>query len=68
MELLWTIPAIALVVAAVVLLVQLRDTADAAADLQASIQRIHEVRTAVADARAEAGRLQVTASTLRRPA
>jgi cytochrome c-type biogenesis protein CcmH/NrfF len=68
MELLWTIPAIALVVAAVLLVVQLRDTAEAAADLHSSIQRIHEVRTAVADARAEAGRLQATAASLRRSA
>ena len=68
MDLLWTIPAIALVVGAVVLIVQLRDTAAAAADLHASIQRIDEVRTAVAEARAEAGRLQATSHALRRSA
>ena len=68
MDLLWTIPALALVAGAVLLIVQLRDTAEAAADLQTSIQRIHEVRSAVANARAEAGRVQATASALRRSA
>lgn len=66
MVLLWTIPPVAMVVAAVVALVQLRGIAEAAADLQVELHRFSEVRVAVAEVRSASAEARATARGLRR--
>jgi cytochrome c-type biogenesis protein CcmH/NrfF len=68
MSLLWTIPVLAVAAGAILILLQLRATTEAAADLQASLGRVREVQLAVAEVRAETARLSDTASRLRRGA
>jgi cytochrome c-type biogenesis protein CcmH/NrfF len=65
MSLLWTIPVLAVAAGAILVLLQLRATTEAATDLQASVGRVHEVRLAVAEVRAETARLRETAGRLR---
>ncbi len=56
MSLLWTVPPVAVAVAMVVLLVQLRTMAEATADLAVQLHRLDEVRLAVAEVRSESAR------------
>jgi uncharacterized membrane protein len=65
MSLLWTVPPIAVAVAAVILLVQLRSMAEAAADLGVQLRRIDEVRVAVAAVRAESAATRAAVDRLR---
>jgi len=51
MSLLWALPPVAVTIAAVIALVQLRGIAEAAADLQVELRRFSEVQLAVADVR-----------------
>ncbi|MET0728619.1 MAG: hypothetical protein ABWZ76_10020 [Acidimicrobiales bacterium] len=53
MSLLWSIPPIAVAVAAVLILSHLRTMAEAAADLAVQLRRLDEVRLAVAEVRTE---------------
>lgn len=53
MSLIWTIPPVATAIAGVLVLLQLRDMADAADDLTGQLRRLDEVRVAVAAVRAE---------------
>lgn len=55
-SLLWAVPPVAVAVAMVVLLVQLRTMAEATADLAVQLHRLDEVRLAVAEVRSEAAR------------
>ncbi len=66
MVLLWTIPPIAVAVAAVVAMVQLRGIAEAAAELQVELHRFSEVRVAVAEVRSASAEARATARGLRR--
>jgi cytochrome c-type biogenesis protein CcmH/NrfF len=68
MSLLWTIPVLAIAAGAILVLLQLRATTQAAIELQASLGRVREVQLAVAEVRAETARLRDTASGLRRSA
>ena len=54
MSLLWAVPPVAVVVAMVVLLWQLRHLTDAAGELRGELQRLGEVQLAVVDVRAAA--------------
>ena len=65
MTLLWAVPHVALSIAAVIVLVQLRAMADAAADLSAQLNRLDEVRVAVATVRSEAAAARATVRGLR---
>lgn len=56
MSLLWAVPPVAVAVAMVILLVQLRTMAEATADLAVQLHRLDEVRVAVADVRSESAR------------
>ncbi len=56
MSLLWSVPPVAVAVAMVVLLVQLRTMAEATADLAVELNRLDEVRMAVAEVRSESAR------------
>lgn len=53
MSLIWTIPPIATTIAGVLVLIQLRDMADAADDLTRQLRRLDEVRVVVDAVRAE---------------
>lgn len=53
MSLLWAIPPVAVALAAVLVLQQLRDITDATADLTAQLHRLGEVSVVVAEVRAE---------------
>jgi cytochrome c-type biogenesis protein CcmH/NrfF len=53
MALLWTVPVLAVVIGAVVVVVQLRLAADAATELGDALRRVDEVRTAVDQVRRE---------------
>ena len=66
MSLLWAVPPIAVAVAAVMAMVQLRGIAEATADLQVELRRLGEVQGAVAEVRAAASAVQSTAQGLRR--
>ncbi|HEX4867611.1 MAG TPA: hypothetical protein VFV32_08275 [Acidimicrobiales bacterium] len=65
MELLWAVPPVAVAVATVLLLVQLRAMGDAAAELGLQLRRLDEVRVAVSTVRAEAAAARGTAQGLR---
>lgn len=65
MSLLWAVPPVAVAVAVVILLGQLRSMAEATADLMAQIRRLDEVRVAVAEVRAESARTRVAIRSLR---
>ena len=65
MTLLWTVPPIAVAVAAVILLVQLRSMTEAAADLGTQLRRLDEVRVAVAAVRAESAATRAAVDRLR---
>lgn len=67
MELLWAIPPVALAVAAVLLIVRLRQAAEAADELNDQLRRLGEVRTAVDRVRSETAITRSTARSLRRP-
>lgn len=59
MSLLWAVPPVAVALAAVLVLQQLREITDATADLSAQLHRLDEVRTAVAAVRAESAETRV---------
>lgn len=65
MSLLWTVPPIAVAAAVVILLIQLRSMADAAADLTVQLHRLDEVRVAVAEVRAESAATRQALRSLR---
>lgn len=65
MSLLWAIPPVAVTVAMLIALIQLRSIDDATADLTAHLQRVDEIRVAVADVRAAAAEARATARGLR---
>jgi cytochrome c-type biogenesis protein CcmH/NrfF len=52
-ELLWTIPVLAVVAGAVVVIIQMRSVSEAATELRSTLHRVDEVRAAVAQVRAE---------------
>lgn len=56
MSLLWAVPPVAVAVAMAIMLLQLRQVAEASGDLAGQLKRLDEVRVAVADVRAEAAR------------
>lgn len=60
MSLIWTVPPILTAIAGVLVLLQLRDMADAADDLTGQLRRIDEVRVAVAAVRAESAAARAT--------
>lgn len=60
MSLIWTVPPIVTAIAGVLVLLQLRDMADAADDLTGQLRRIDEVRVAVAAVRAESAAARAT--------
>ncbi len=65
MSLLWALPPTAVVLAAVLLLVQLRAIDDEAQELGRQLQRLGEVRAAVVAVRAETEAVRATARSLR---
>jgi hypothetical protein len=65
MSLLWTVPPMAVAVGVVILLLQLRSMAEAAADLTAQLHRLDEVRVAVAEVRAESAQTRHALRSLR---
>lgn len=65
MSLLWAIPPIAVAVAAVLVLQQLRDVADATAEVSLQLRRLDEVRVAVAAVRAESAQTRSTMHAVR---
>lgn len=65
MSLLWAIPPTAVTVALLIALVQLRQMAEATADLGVQLQRLDEVRVAVARVRAESADARATMRSLR---
>jgi cytochrome c-type biogenesis protein CcmH/NrfF len=64
-ELLWTIPVLAVVAGAVVVIIQMRSVSEAAAELRSALQRVDEVRAAVAEVRAEGTRCGDTSARFR---
>jgi hypothetical protein len=60
MSLLWAVPPVAVALAAVLVLQQLREITDATADLTAQLRRFDEVRVAVAAVRAESAETRAT--------
>ena len=65
MSLLWAVPPLAVVAAVVIVLQQLRQMADATADLGMQLRRLEEVRVAVAHVRAESAEARATLQALR---
>lgn len=65
MSLLWAVPPVAVALAMVLLLLALRDMAEATDDLAVQIRRLDEVRVAVAEVRAEAAQTRVAMRSLR---
>jgi hypothetical protein len=65
MSLLWAVPPVAVAVAVVLLLVQLRTMAEATADLTVQLHRLDEVRMAVAEVRAESAQTRLALRALR---
>ena len=65
MSLLWTVPPVAVAAGVVILLLQLRTMAEAAADLTAQLHRFDEVRVAVAEVRAESAQTRQALRALR---
>lgn len=66
MSLLWAVPPVAVAIAAVLALVQLRGIAEAAADLQVELRRFSEVQLAVAGVRSASADARATARGLGR--
>ena len=66
MSLLWAVPPVAVALATLIALVQLRGIAEAAADLQLELQRLGEVQGAVAEVRRASSDVRATAHGLRR--
>lgn len=66
MSLLWAVPPVAVAVATVMALVQLRGIAEAAVDLQVELRRFGEVQVAVAEVRSASAAARATARGLRR--
>jgi hypothetical protein len=66
MSLFWAVPPVAVVMATLVALVQLRGIAEAAADLRLELARLGEVQGAVAEVRAASSGIRATAHGLRR--
>lgn len=60
MSLLWAVPPVAVAAAMVIMLVQLRNMADATTDLSLQLRRLAEVRVAVAEVRSEAAAARAT--------
>jgi hypothetical protein len=65
MSALWTVPVLAVVAGIVLVIVQLRSAADAAAGLTDSLRRVNEVRGAVHEVRRQGGICGHTASHVR---
>lgn len=65
MSLLWAVPPVAVAAAIVILIMKLRDIAEATAALQAQLRRLDEVRVAVASVRAESARTRASLNALR---
>lgn len=65
MSLLWAVPPVAVAVAVVITLLQLRDIADATADLSVQLRRLDEVRLTVATVRAESAEARASLRALR---
>jgi uncharacterized membrane-anchored protein YhcB (DUF1043 family) len=65
MALLWTVPALAAVIGAVLVIVQMRLATDAATELGEALRRVDEVRTAVERVRREALTCADTSARLR---
>jgi uncharacterized membrane-anchored protein YhcB (DUF1043 family) len=65
MALLWTVPALAAVVGAVLVIVQMRLAAEAATELGDALRRVDEVRTAVERVRRETMTCTETSARLR---
>jgi low affinity Fe/Cu permease len=65
MSLLWAVPPVAVAAAVVVVLLQLRDIAEATADIGDQLRRLDEVRVAVATVRAESAQTRASLQALR---
>ena len=65
MSLLWAVPPMAVIAAVVIVMLQLRDIADASADLNLQLRRLDEVRVAVATVRAESAATRASMQALR---
>jgi hypothetical protein len=65
MSLLWAVPPVAIAAAVAIVLVQLRDIADATSDLGAQLRRLDEVHVAVATVRAETAEARAALQHLR---
>ena len=65
MSLLWAVPPVAIAAAVAIVLVQLRDIAEATSDLGAQLRRLDEVHVAVATVRAETAEARAALQHLR---
>lgn len=65
MSLLWAVPPVAIAVAVVLVLQRLQDITEATNDLSLQLRRLDEVRTAVAEVRAESAQARSTLQGLR---
>lgn len=65
MSLLWAVPPVAISAAIAIAIVQLRDIADATADLTVQLRRLDEVRVAVAAVREESATARASLHGLR---
>jgi hypothetical protein len=66
MSLLWAVPPVAVAVAAAIVLVQVRNLGEVAADLRMELQRVGEVRAAVLELRSAAAEVGTSYRGLRR--
>lgn len=64
---LWAVPPVAMSIAAVMVLMQLRSMTEAATALSVQLRRLDEVRVAVATVRTEAAAARATVRGLRQP-
>ena len=65
MSLLWAVPPVAVAAALVILIVQVRQIAEATADIGLQLRRLDEVRVAVASVRAESAHARASLDSLR---
>lgn len=65
MSLLWAVPPVAMAAAVAILLIQLRDMADATVGLTQQLQRLDEVRSAVVAVRNESAEARSSLRSLR---
>jgi low affinity Fe/Cu permease len=65
MSLLWAVPPVAVAAAVVIVLLQLRDIAEATADINVQLRRLDEVRLTVATVRAESAEARASLRALR---